>query len=209
MEALDAQEIVLAGDDQAGGQHGDPIVQAFAIPPDDLPLGAIEVFDAQPQTLHEPHARAIEYLGHQGMGPERAPMTCRTSAVVRTVGRRVGLWARMASMGPSSGCLNTSRERNSRALRAWFGGGSDLLLHREVGQTRLDVRGSHLLGMARVVEEHAPFDPAEVTQFPKPLQSWEGMVASLETELPLELVDTEAADHSVPAPAHRKRLSSR
>jgi hypothetical protein len=38
----------LEWDDQAGGQHGDPIVQAFAIPHDDLPLPEIEVFDVQP-----------------------------------------------------------------------------------------------------------------------------------------------------------------
>ena len=44
----------------------------------------------------------------------------------------------------------------------------------------------------------------------KPLQCWEGMVASLETELPLELVDTRAADHlslfSKPHPAARYGL---
>ena len=43
----------LEGDDKAGGQHGDQIVHAFAIPHDDLPLGEIKIFDAQPQTLHQ------------------------------------------------------------------------------------------------------------------------------------------------------------
>jgi hypothetical protein len=40
--------------------------------------------------------------------------------VVSTVGTRVGFLARMASMGRSSGCLSTSRERHSQALRAWL-----------------------------------------------------------------------------------------
>jgi hypothetical protein len=40
--------------------------------------------------------------------------------VVSTVGTRVGVLARMASMGRSSGCLSPSRERNRQALRAWL-----------------------------------------------------------------------------------------
>jgi hypothetical protein len=48
MEALDAREMCLEGDDQTGGQRRHSIVHAFAIPHHDLPLGEIEVFDAQP-----------------------------------------------------------------------------------------------------------------------------------------------------------------
>jgi hypothetical protein len=42
------------------------------------------------------------------------------------------------------------------------GGGSDLLLHREVRQKGLDVGASHRLGMACVVEENVPFDPGDL-----------------------------------------------
>jgi hypothetical protein len=42
------------------------------------------------------------------------------------------------------------------------GGGRDLLLHREVRQKGLDVRGCHVLGMALVVEDNRPFDPGDV-----------------------------------------------
>jgi hypothetical protein len=47
-------------------------------------------------------------------------MTCRAASVVSTVGTRVGVLARMASMGRSSGCLSTPRSRNRQALRAWL-----------------------------------------------------------------------------------------
>jgi hypothetical protein len=48
------------------------------------------------------------------------PLTFRASAVVSTVGTCVGFLARMASMGRSSDCLSTSRERNSQVLRPWL-----------------------------------------------------------------------------------------
>ena len=43
-----------------------------------------------------------------------------------------------------------------------LGGGRDLLLHREVRQKGLDVRGSHVLGMALIVEENVSFDPGDI-----------------------------------------------
>ena len=39
--------------------------------------------------------------------------------MVSTVGTRVGVLARMASMGRSNGCLSPPRSRNRQALRAW------------------------------------------------------------------------------------------
>jgi hypothetical protein len=69
MSWVDEREMFLEGGHQAGGQPGDPIVHPLAIPYDDLLLGEIEVFDAQPQTRHQAHPRAIEHLGHQLMGP--------------------------------------------------------------------------------------------------------------------------------------------
>jgi hypothetical protein len=48
MDALDTRDMFLEWDDQAGGQHGDPLVHALAPPRDDLLLGKVEIFDPQP-----------------------------------------------------------------------------------------------------------------------------------------------------------------
>lgn len=43
--------------------------------------------------------------------------------------------------------------------------GGDLLLHRQVGEESLDLRCTHLFGVALVVEEDEAFDPANVRFF--------------------------------------------
>ena len=58
--------------------------------------------------------------------------------------------------------MHVAVEEQQGAKGLVLGGSSDLLRHRDVGQKRLDVGGSHLLGMARVVEEHVPFDPGDI-----------------------------------------------
>jgi hypothetical protein len=65
-------------------------------------------------------------------------------------------------MGRPSSYLTPSPEAKQGAEGLVLGGGGDLLLHREVGQKHLDFGGSHLLGMARVVEENVPFDPGDL-----------------------------------------------
>ena len=48
MDAVDTRSRFLEWADQAGGQHGDPLVHALALPHDDLLLGKVEIFDPQP-----------------------------------------------------------------------------------------------------------------------------------------------------------------
>jgi hypothetical protein len=73
MSLCDVREMFLEGDDQAEGQHSDPIVQACAIPHDDLLLGAIKIVDTEPQTCYQAYARAVEHLGPQRMGSRESP----------------------------------------------------------------------------------------------------------------------------------------
>jgi hypothetical protein len=63
-----------------------------------------------------PSSQVTIHASEAGMDP----LTFRASAVVSTVGTRVGCRAWMASMGRPSSYLTPSRERHSRALRAWF-----------------------------------------------------------------------------------------
>ena len=77
--------------DQAGGQHGDPIVQAFAIAHDNLLVGKVEIFDAEPQTLHQAQARAVENLGHQCMGPREGPNDLQGFSCGQHPGQACGL----------------------------------------------------------------------------------------------------------------------
>jgi hypothetical protein len=54
LSSLDVREMCLERADQAFGQRGAPLLQAFAIAHDDLTLGNVQVFDAQSQTFHQP-----------------------------------------------------------------------------------------------------------------------------------------------------------
>jgi hypothetical protein len=60
--------MVLEWADKAGGQHGDPILHAFAIARDNRRWGEIEVCHASPQTGHPSHVRAVESGGHARLG---------------------------------------------------------------------------------------------------------------------------------------------
>ena len=88
-------------------------------------------------------------------------ITFSASSVVSTVGKRVGFRACMASMGRPSEYLSTSRERHSRVLRAWLGGSSDVSMHRQVGQKRLDpgFGGEEVFARPRAVETDESYDP--------------------------------------------------
>jgi hypothetical protein len=48
------------GHDDAVGQHRHPIFHPFPIANHNLMLGEIHVFDAQPQTFHQPQTAAIQ-----------------------------------------------------------------------------------------------------------------------------------------------------
>ena len=67
-----------------------------------------------------PSSQVTIHASEAGMDP----ITFRASAVVSTVGTRVGFLARMAPMGRPSSYLTPSRERNSQASRRVLGRGA-------------------------------------------------------------------------------------
>jgi hypothetical protein len=163
MDAVDTRSMFLEWYDQVFRQHRHPSLHAIAIAHDAQLWGAIEVCRASPQTCHPSHRHTVESGGHSRIGSgEGSP---HFQGFRRGQHRRHS--ARLSGLDGLDGPAvrvseHTAVEEQSGTKGLVLGGGGDLLLDREVGQERLDCRGSHVLGMACAVEEHVPFDPGDI-----------------------------------------------
>ena len=91
------------------------------------------------------------------------------TSFVRTVGGRLGLLARIESMGPSRSCLSTWRYKNNRALRAWLGVEA-ATFHGQVGEKGFDPStgsghrfgDAHLTGVSFLVKQDVALDPGGI-----------------------------------------------
>jgi len=59
--------VVAQGLDERGGQHGDPVAAALALPDHHFPARELHILDSQLQAFREPHAGAMEKAGHERM----------------------------------------------------------------------------------------------------------------------------------------------
>jgi hypothetical protein len=65
MYALDVREMFLEGADEAFRAHRHPVLHTLAIAHDELPLGNVQVFDAQSQTCHPSQPATIPPYRHE------------------------------------------------------------------------------------------------------------------------------------------------
>lgn len=157
------------------GQHGGgggcrcaghAVLGTLALAHNDLPLGEVEILDAQAQTLHQAEAAAIEQLCHQLVGAvECSEHQARLGA---------GQDGREASGLPGAGSVDRlgeglvehlSVQEEQRAERLVLGRGGDMLLDGEVTQEGLDLGHAQISGVALAVEEDIAPDPANVGLF--------------------------------------------
>jgi hypothetical protein len=149
-------------DDKACEKHSDPIFHAFAIPHNDLMLGEIDVFYAEPQTFHQSQAGAVEQVGHQLIGTGDVPNHPHGLFLGQNRRQAFGLW------GPDSvGSVerlpeHVTAEEQRSAEDLILGRRRGLLMNGQVRPTRLDFRAGHLVGIAFVLEENLPFNPGDI-----------------------------------------------
>jgi hypothetical protein len=84
-------------------EHRHPVFGALRIPDDNKPLVEVKILDTQLRTFRDPQAAAVEQLRHNSGDPSQMDESRRVSSFVSTVGRRLGLVARTASMGSVKG----------------------------------------------------------------------------------------------------------
>lgn len=164
--AGDVLELLAQGGDECFGQHGGPVVFAFAIAHDDLSESEVDVFDAQAQALHEAQPAAVEDLGHE--------LGCAAHVFDDGAcfggGEDGGQGARFFGADDVGwefdGLVeDVTVEEEDGAEGLVLCGGGDVLLGGEVGEEILNFCDAHLCGVAFVVVEDESFDPVFVGLF--------------------------------------------
>lgn len=165
MERLDFGQMQTQRVPDPFGQEGDPVLLALAIAHRDLPIAEIHVFDAQPDTFHEPQARAVEQPAHE------LESGVRREGVKQIQGLLPGEhdWQLPGSSdafdileGGQFDLKHLSIEKKQCAQGLVLGGSGDLGFHGEVGQERLHFRRSQVLGVTLAVKEDEALDPVQV-----------------------------------------------
>jgi hypothetical protein len=118
MDVRAVREIFLERCDQAFRQHGDPLLQAFAIVHAALMLGNVESLDTQSPTFHQPQPASVQQLRHESWSSGETLNDVEGFVLGQDRGQAFGFLARIAPMGRLSGVLSTSRDSNSQALSA-------------------------------------------------------------------------------------------
>jgi hypothetical protein len=57
---LDDAQMILKGDDETFGQHGQPVFFSLAVADEDDALGKVQVLDARAQAFQQPQAGTVE-----------------------------------------------------------------------------------------------------------------------------------------------------
>jgi len=69
VECSDADKMRSEGRFHHTGQHGDAILIPFAFAHDNVIGAEVYIFDAQPQTFHQPQSSPVEQMPHQPWRP--------------------------------------------------------------------------------------------------------------------------------------------
>jgi hypothetical protein len=125
---------------QRGGQHHHPVLVALGLAHHDhLPL-EVDVLDAQPQALHQPHARAVQQARHQGHRAFELAQHLRHFAGTQDSGDAPRRRRPLQLLHPRQ--LNPEHlavEEQQRAERLLVGGRGDATLGGQHGEERLDL----------------------------------------------------------------------
>jgi hypothetical protein len=156
----------LEGADKAGGQHGHSILHAFAIVHDDLTLGTVEIFDAKPQTFHQPQAATIQQFRHESWRSGET-LDDRESLLLGQHRRQAfGRFRTHGIAGEVERHLeHVTIQTQQGAERLIVGRRRHLLIDSQVRQKRLDGCTSQLVRRCLVMEENIACDPRDVGFF--------------------------------------------
>lgn len=125
----------------------------------------VNILDAQADAFHEAQAAAVEELGHQFVGAVQAVQELPDLFAGEDGGEAFGSFGRGEEDGVNLFVEDLAVEEEDCAEGLVLGGGGDISFHSEVGQEGLDFWGTHIGGMAFVVEEDEAAHPVHVGLF--------------------------------------------
>ncbi len=166
MQAFYLLKVALQRGNQAIRQHGEAVFIALAAADGELALLKIKVFDAQPETLGEAQAAAVEQLGHQLVGLGQLGDDPAGFSDGEDDGQMFGFLGAKGVDGASEFLAQdfpVEKEQGGEGLV--LGGGGHVLLNGQVGEEGFNLRDAHLFGVAFVVEKDEAFDPIDIGFF--------------------------------------------
>ena len=149
--------------DQRNREHGDAVLGPLALANDELAVRKIDILHPKAQALHEPHARAVQQLGHQGMrafhpGEHRVRLEPRQDdgEPARFLGARDALHPRKVH------AKYLAVEEQQRSKRLVLGGGRDVAIDGERREERGHMLRTKLARVAHPVEADVAAHPVLV-----------------------------------------------
>jgi hypothetical protein len=166
MEEVDTLHVFAEGGDEVLGEHGEAVLEAFAVTNDNLALAEVDVLDAQAEALHEAQPAAIEELGRELVGAGEAAHELLDLFPSEDSGEVVGPTSAQGVEGNVDvEAENVTVEEEQGAEGLVLGWGGDFPIDGEVGEEGLDLGGTHVSGVAFVLVEDESTDPGQVRGF--------------------------------------------
>jgi len=166
VDQSDALEVFLEGLGEAVGEDSDAVLGPFPVADDDDVLVEVEILDAEADAFHKAEAGAVEEFGHQLVGAGEGGDDAEGFVVGEDGGEAAGSFCADGVEGEVEvDTEDLAVEEEDGAERLVLSGCGDAPFDGEVGEEGLDLGGTHLAGVAFVVEEDEPFDPGDVGLF--------------------------------------------
>ncbi len=161
--AVDAFEVASQGILHGGGQHGDAVLLPFAVPDEQLVGAEVDVFGPQAQGFEQAQAGAVEQRRDQEIGAGEALQDLAHFGAAQDDWQALGGFGARDVLQPAELMLEDfAVQKQQRAEGLRLGAGAHLPVNRKGGQEAGDLLLAHLVGVAAVVKQDVPADPALV-----------------------------------------------
>ena len=160
---LDAGKMLLEGLAKGVRQHGDAVFVTFAVADDDLAASEVDIFDAQAQAFHKPHAGAVEKLGDQLSRSLHRGKNPLNFGFAQNDGDPMGAASAHEAVHPVELHVEDfAVEKDHGVERLILSRRGDVLVQRQIGKECLNFGSTHFTGMTLLVEKDVTLDPSDV-----------------------------------------------
>jgi hypothetical protein len=163
MDSLHAGESGRERGPEHDGKGNDAVAMSFRVPDDDSVFGVLDVLDAQPQALEQPHAAAIEEHRDEARRSSHPSDHGAHLRPAQNDGQPPGPLRAHDRGQTGKGLLeDVAVEEEYRRHRLVLRGRAHAGANRQVRQERVDFGLPHLEGMSLPVKKNEPPDPGDV-----------------------------------------------
>src|SRR3990172_2304760 len=167
VDSADPGHVMLQRTDEGIWENGETILEALAIPDDDLTPVELDVFDTQPEALHQAEPASVEQFSHELVCARHAFQDLVYFLATQDGGQPFDA---AGSNGRDGEVLiriaqDHAVEEEDGIKGLVLGGGSDLAFDSEIGEVGFQVGGAHGLWVLTLMELEVALDPADVGLF--------------------------------------------